>query len=452
MIESAPANVFDYGAVGDGIADDTVAIQAAINSGAGVVDIGNGTFVCGQLTLVSDVSLVGNGVGNTILKLKTASNTQLLRGTSISNISITGVEFDGNKTNQSVAANLLQFFSCDNVVITNSSIHDSKQDGVYFTDCANCLIESNNIANNDRNGISCGAAVDTSVNMKILHNIITGHSGASDIGLSLEPVYKSIIYGNVLVDNHDAITVVGAAAQTINCDLNVIRDNLITATAASNRGIVVSGAAATTNKNLFSGNNISGNYILGFVATSTEEDTFTDNIVKDITGANSSAFQFTSLTKSVVANNHAVGCQLYGMFFETSNNNTVSGNYIADNSQLATGVRDGIRLNNSSNNSVSGNYSSGADQGYGIKENGTVTTNAYAGNSVVGNNISGYQLVAGSRSSIDGSVYFAAAPTTGTWAVGNIVYAITPASGGFIGWVCTVAGTPGTWKTWGVIS
>ena len=45
----------------------------------------------------------------------------------------------------------------------------------------------------------------------------------------------------------------------------------------------------------------------------------------------------------------------------------------------------------------------------------------------------------------------AAAPTTGTWKVGDMVYNNAPAAGGKIGWVCTVAGTPGTWKAWGVI-
>lgn len=45
-----------------------------------------------------------------------------------------------------------------------------------------------------------------------------------------------------------------------------------------------------------------------------------------------------------------------------------------------------------------------------------------------------------------------AAPVTGTWAVGDIVYNDTPTAGGFIGWVCVTAGTPGTWKTFGAIS
>lgn len=45
-----------------------------------------------------------------------------------------------------------------------------------------------------------------------------------------------------------------------------------------------------------------------------------------------------------------------------------------------------------------------------------------------------------------------AAPTTGTYKVGDIVWNYTPTSGGYMGWVCTAAGTPGTWKTFGLIS
>ncbi len=50
------------------------------------------------------------------------------------------------------------------------------------------------------------------------------------------------------------------------------------------------------------------------------------------------------------------------------------------------------------------------------------------------------------------NVSSSAVPSTGTWKVGDIVYAPTPASAGYIGSVCTVAGTPGTWKTFGLIS
>jgi hypothetical protein len=49
-------------------------------------------------------------------------------------------------------------------------------------------------------------------------------------------------------------------------------------------------------------------------------------------------------------------------------------------------------------------------------------------------------------------MYSTAYPTTGTWAIGDKVINIAPVSGGYVGWVCTTAGTPGTWKTFGLIS
>lgn len=44
-----------------------------------------------------------------------------------------------------------------------------------------------------------------------------------------------------------------------------------------------------------------------------------------------------------------------------------------------------------------------------------------------------------------------AAPTSGTWTLGRLIYSDTPTSGGYLGWVCTTAGTPGTWKGFGEI-
>lgn len=49
-------------------------------------------------------------------------------------------------------------------------------------------------------------------------------------------------------------------------------------------------------------------------------------------------------------------------------------------------------------------------------------------------------------------VYDSAAPAAGTWSAGDIVYNVAPISGGYLGWVCTLGGTPGTWKTFGLIS
>ncbi|MDD5511873.1 MAG: hypothetical protein PHI12_13830 [Dehalococcoidales bacterium] len=46
----------------------------------------------------------------------------------------------------------------------------------------------------------------------------------------------------------------------------------------------------------------------------------------------------------------------------------------------------------------------------------------------------------------------AAAPTAGYHGVGSIRWNTAPAANGTMGWICTTAGAPGTWKTWGAIA
>jgi hypothetical protein len=60
MITGAPANVLDYGAVGDGVANDTNAFLNAIASGAGRISIPDGTYkITSKLTLGIGQTLTG---------------------------------------------------------------------------------------------------------------------------------------------------------------------------------------------------------------------------------------------------------------------------------------------------------------------------------------------------------------------------------------------------------
>lgn len=45
-----------------------------------------------------------------------------------------------------------------------------------------------------------------------------------------------------------------------------------------------------------------------------------------------------------------------------------------------------------------------------------------------------------------------APPTTGTYKAGKIILNSAPTPGGYIGWVCVKAGTPGLFKGWGLIA
>jgi hypothetical protein len=67
MIEGSIVNVIDYGAVGDGVANDTAAIQAAINASRGTVYFPSGTYLC-NVELGEKTVLLGDGSTDTIIK------------------------------------------------------------------------------------------------------------------------------------------------------------------------------------------------------------------------------------------------------------------------------------------------------------------------------------------------------------------------------------------------
>ncbi|MCX4608725.1 right-handed parallel beta-helix repeat-containing protein [Streptomyces mirabilis] len=96
------ANVRELGAVGDGITDDTAAIQAAIDAvstaGGGVVYLPRGTYkLTDALTLKSNVALQGDGIAATVLT-QTATNKHGIKGSNLELVSIRDLMVDGPGT------------------------------------------------------------------------------------------------------------------------------------------------------------------------------------------------------------------------------------------------------------------------------------------------------------------------------------------------------------------
>lgn len=115
---STPFNVMDYGAKGDGLTDDTRAIQQAINAaasaGGGQVEVPQGTYIVSGpngdgacLTLKNNVQLVGDGVAGTVLKLADGSSSDIdgiVRASASHNTRNAGVAdltIDGNQEHTS---------------------------------------------------------------------------------------------------------------------------------------------------------------------------------------------------------------------------------------------------------------------------------------------------------------------------------------------------------------
>lgn len=87
-------SVKDFGAVGDGVTDDTAAFQAAFNSTAAGIFVPAGTYSLNlQLTLTGRaISIVGEGVGVSILRWKTGSVSSGLLVTQNQDIYTTTIE------------------------------------------------------------------------------------------------------------------------------------------------------------------------------------------------------------------------------------------------------------------------------------------------------------------------------------------------------------------------
>lgn len=80
MINGSPANVLDYGAIGDGVADDTVAIQTAVNASiasGGSLYMPTGTYKCTSTITISGADLHLYGDGESTL-LSFASSTDVI--------------------------------------------------------------------------------------------------------------------------------------------------------------------------------------------------------------------------------------------------------------------------------------------------------------------------------------------------------------------------------------
>lgn len=86
-------SVKDFGAVGDGVTDDTSAIQTAINSGAKAVYFPAATYIVTQLTLASGQVLYGDGYAQSVLSWAQVNIASPTRNMFVSGGDVTDVEF-----------------------------------------------------------------------------------------------------------------------------------------------------------------------------------------------------------------------------------------------------------------------------------------------------------------------------------------------------------------------
>lgn len=447
MITGAVANVLDYGAKGDGTTNDTAALQAAIDAVNaqpmnGVVYLPSGTYkITTALSVPYGVSIFGDGGTASIIQAEACNGLNFtsfgysigsmfyedfgLTANSGSNYAaVQSINSPTSVTQDGLNFNRMRFYGWNQCFILSST---------WNTTISNCRAE--NINNFITLSQGNGQAVITKI---IQNNMVFGSGGlgtgskyainiANTTGFTeTVHIFQNSIYGFQICVNVNQATYITIGSNDLSGSVKVIAfvtsaggyniiNNYIEVT-GSGTGIF---GAAQGSETPETRTNIQDNYFVGTATAAiglqldTAVATYQWNAdIRDntFTGFASNDILFYTPGKSIIDNNRCMSTaptnsiyvgQVLGSPVILTNNYFYKLLYIDVLADFTNGKL--ILQNNVENNSFQSTHQS-------------------------------------------------ASPTTGTWRVGDIVYNNAPASAGYIGWVCTVAGTPGTWKTFGLIS
>jgi hypothetical protein len=186
MIKGAPVSVLDFGAVGNGVADDTVAVQAAIDSSPnGVINFPSGTYKLSAPILLTDTSghnfqgvITGNNATIVFTNAGAAADTDAAMAHGFQAYPLTngsGGDITGLR----------------DVVIEGLRIQGPTHGAcVYITNSQNVTIQNCQFTLS-----RYGVATECCINTKILDNVFTTHINAG-LGMIMSSNTSNVWYGS----------------------------------------------------------------------------------------------------------------------------------------------------------------------------------------------------------------------------------------------------------------
>jgi hypothetical protein len=495
-------HVKDFGAIGDGTTDDTTALTNAINSGYSL-DFSNGTYlISGALYPKSNTVWLGKNNGT----IKYSIVSCLIDANTIDNWSFNGITIDGNYTAYAPTT-LTQYpygirlDASTNIEISGSIFKNLWRIGIIVghllsTACSNISITNNTIQNIGKStdptvGFGNGIAVLNAHDVMIQNNYITAITGNTTAtgGITLEPgnstydCYNVTISDNTISNITDApsINLYQNGTFTGNRSNIIINNNSITGTGIAygiscqqfgdtyirsnylktTQGILVQRYQAY--EAIIEGNTILSSSTGGYgirIQDGIASVAIKRNTLRSIAGVGIQCDMYdyvtaTPIKSCLIQDNHLQDVNSHGIAISAGNfvitGNTMVGCCVTNTSgyyitSLAGGASQSVNGYIGSNTMIHTTTGIAAF----INAQGDIFNNVTFGdNNFVGSYLTYYTLNTAGR--IPG-VYTDILPSGGTWVVGDKINKLTPVSGGTIGWVCTTAGTPGTFKTFGVIS
>ena len=232
-LKNIKINVKDFGAKGDGITDDTYAIQEAINfcyntKKSSTVIIPSGTFIFTSITIKEGITLEGNGgtlklkdnvciddsvgyflIHNSAGKLSTPFEPY-------NNITLRNLIIDGNKENNKYykVADCITVAG-DNITVDGCAVINPPDSGIMFTNVTNSKCANNRIDKARDLGIYVNDGDGTTFKNNIISNNIISNCHYGGIGLK-RSCKHAIISNNIISYCGNGITLEHASTETSN--------------------------------------------------------------------------------------------------------------------------------------------------------------------------------------------------------------------------------------------
>jgi len=450
-------SIKDFGAVGDGVADDTQAIQdavdalAAVNGGAVFIPTGTYKITDSIKVTSSKISIYGEGADASIIEALSCNGIEITTPSSDRNtqffedFSLVGAS--GSTANWAAIVSVLPaggvsgVDSRDGLHFNRLKIFDWNQ-GFLISDTWEWSIQFCKIQK-VTNPISLGSY---SMVGRILNNFMVFENGDSHGGTAnayaidfTGAVAEGIVFQNNQVFGFDRG--VNSPDTTNNIFFNVV---------ANDFSCVEYCAFIGTVQNLF---RCEGNYF---------EVRASDGVGVYIKQQNSELNSQNNIHSNVFINNNAGNTNTIGVLAGAAATSYAWRNDIQFNlftgftgfdiSLLGSTGKTNIANNRCESTATTASIRIGTVSGAPV----TVSQNWCVKNIQVddsSNLTSGALLL---NQNTENNTYQAwrqtAAPAAGTWRKGDIVYNSDPATTEYIGWVCVAAGTPGTWLGFGQIA
>ncbi len=186
--------VKDFGAVGDGVADDTAAVSDALDDGRDVY-FPPGTYLVDPIVCtVGGRSVRGSGPLS-IVKKADQSDAAAITFYQVSDVTVRDLAIDGSADSEPATTGRygIRFSKSANCAAERLTVYAAQTDGIVFDLCTGCRVVGNISRNNKRKGIylsGCDSCV-------VSNNVLYGNY----YGMSIMCTWHSAVSGNACYAN-----------------------------------------------------------------------------------------------------------------------------------------------------------------------------------------------------------------------------------------------------------